>query len=285
MKSFIVVLFLVLSTTAGAISKKTSKLVVPADQLAMMKEARVALALVAKKSAGAKEQLALYDSAAVMAKYEPDTGTVRVVTAPTQKTWFMLAVDTKRQKIQKEGGIYAEFVCRPYPVMFIRSFDGSSPFIHGVVLAHELEHARDCLLNNEPDSTRLDPNWLLGEMHAHIKVNQILNEWSDGGWMKVVNVSRERREIAAIDGGHRPESSVFAFSSEDRKALKDTFHVKDDVSMGTLAGQLDVDANLLNVQVQMEKLKQEDEKLMMERSIEVLRRFYTQQAAKLDGQR
>jgi hypothetical protein len=151
----------------------------------------------------------------------------------------------------------------------------ASQLARGLMLAHELEHARDCLLNGEPDSKVLSESWLMGELNAHAKVMLVLNEWTQGGWKKIVSASRERREAMTASRGHRPESSVFGQLPEDREAFAKQFGVLDDVTIGLLFFQLDVDANLLNINVQMQRYGRPEAEAMGH-YLEVLHALYAQ---------
>ncbi|KKW32249.1 MAG: hypothetical protein UY77_C0030G0004 [Candidatus Uhrbacteria bacterium GW2011_GWA2_53_10] len=223
---------------------------IPENQRVLMGDARKALQQVAVKSPTARALLAFYDANAVAAKWEAHG--VRVVHTPKQGKYFFVAVDPVLRELAKNGEVYAEFRCHPFPTLLLTNF-ASPEITKGFLLAHELQHVMDCLENGEPESQPLDPNWLIGEMRAYWVAAQVLNEWSGGAWENIAKASREQREVRALDRGLHPEAAVFGVSKEDLIACENLFHVHDPVSLGALAAQLNVDTLLTNIDVQMER--------------------------------
>lgn len=252
------------------------QVVIPADQQQILDASRAALALVAQKSAAAAKLLAFYDQNAVPAKAE--AGTTIVVTTPKfdQPTPFFVDADP-RQLIVEEGAaggaVFARFVCHPTPGMRLRTSTEISPFVRGVLLAHELEHATDCLLQGEPDSQPLDDTWLLGELRAHGKVFIILNEATKNGWSTIVNTSQQRRQAIIATRSARPESSIFGQLPEDVADIKKLFGDVPLIDVGFYLAQLDIDANVENVKVSLALYKQPDSEFVPH-CMEVLHSFY-----------
>ena len=149
----------------------------------------------------------------------------------------------------------------------------TSKLTRGLMLAHEVGHAQDCLLHGEPETNQIDDNWLVGELNAHAKVMMILNEWTDGGWKKIVAASQERRVAMTVAMGKRPESSLFGQLPEDREMFVAQFGELDDISAGLYFFQLDVDANIKNVNTQMKNYGRPEEEAMAH-YIDVIRALY-----------
>jgi hypothetical protein len=271
------------SSPTASTAEPTMDLTVPEEQVRIIQETRAALEFVAAKSSSAKQVLAFYDENAIVARSEGNQ--MRVVTAPPPgQTFFFIVGDPTPVKVKEgAGGVFARFECgAPFPRMKVHAGQ-TAQLIRGLMLAHELEHAGDCLLHGEPESQFLDDTWLLGELHAHARVSRILDQWTEGGWNRIVEASQKRREAIAVGKGSRPESSIFGQLPEDHAAIVQQFGELDAIGLGLLFFQLDVDANLKNVGVQMKKYGRPEE----ERTghyLEVLRVLYGQhQSAITEG--
>ncbi len=254
-------------------------LTIPEDQARVIDESRKALADLAAKSPKAKELLDFHDAHAIAAMAEPNG--LRVVTEPPKdKPWFFIAADTTPVKMGATGGVIAIFNCQP-PNMRLKG-QKTSDLVRGLLLAHELSHAVDCLVNHEPPSVLFDEVWLLGELNAHGNVFAILNEWTDGWWKTLVQASQERRVNTSLERGKRPESNVFGQFPEDRAEFVKRFGALDANSMGFFFAQLDIDANITNVLVQMKRygLPEED---TMGHYLETTSSFYKFHAADIVG--
>ena len=267
------------ASSAPSASTSGTSLFVPADQLLVIAKGREALAYLAAKSPAAKEQLAFYDEAAIIGKYEVGVG-IRVINTarPGQIVGFFLVADPTPidMKGESRGAEFANFECSAGspPGMLLRDGE-TSKLTRGLILAHEIAHAKDCLLNGEPESKRLSRDWLMGELNAHARVMTILNEWTDGGWKKIVTASRDRRVAETIAKGKRPESSAFGVMEEDRALFIKQFGELDHITQGLLFFQLNVDANISNINLQMKNLgRPEDE--AMGHCLDMLRALYGQ---------
>lgn len=251
------------------------QIAIPADQRQILDTSRAALALVAQRSASAAKALAFYDRNAVPAKAEGGSTIVATLPTPDQPTPFFVDADPRPLVVTSDGAVFAHFVCHPTPGMRLRTSDQISPFVRGVLLAHELEHATDCLLQGEPDTRPLDDNWLLGEFHAHSTVFVILNETTKNGWGTLVKASQQRRQTIIAQRGARSESSIFGQLPEDVADIKQLFGDAPSVDMGFYLAQLDIDANVENVKASMALYGLPDT-AFVPHCIDVLRLFYTQ---------
>lgn len=254
-----------------AVAAADGSLKIPDDQMAIISAAHASLVEIAKRSKKAAELLAFYDAYGLPA-IRMDDNYMKVATTPTTPIWFLVVANPARIATEdKLAHIGAQFSCHP-PAMYLQKIDMSA-FMQGILLAHELSHANDCLVNHEPPSRYPDPDWLLGEGNAHQTVYEILSQYSDGKWAELVMASRARREAFAISQGGHPEAMVFSVTPEDEPAITAMFGTLDPVSMGTLDSQLSVDANMANVDVQSDRYKLTGEQRMSHR-VEFLQKFY-----------
>lgn len=241
---------------------------IPEDQLAIINDGREALAGLAKRSKTAADLLTFYDANAVLAKND-GPGKVKVVKKPKTDAWFLVSADP-RPVTAAEHTIFARFECTKGRTMGLRDMK-MSPFPRGLMFAHELSHAKDCTLFDEPPSDLLDDNWVLGELHAHTTVAHILAEL-DPAWDVIVQASRERREAITASMGKRPESAIFGALPEDVRDLQEHYG-PDEMTINVLHTQLDVDANILNVAVMAERYGLPEAEAQ-EHEIEMVRNFY-----------
>lgn len=220
---------------------------VPEPQLAIIAGLRRALFNLTMRSPAAREQLALYDRMAVAARYE-DGGNVRAVNVPERTPFFFVAANTEPlSEVPEEGmRIFAEFRCYPIPVLLLRD-STATELAKGIGLAHEIEHARDCLLNDEPESAPLSPTWLLGELHAHVLVSQVLSEAVGDRWMPLVMSARRRRQAILDAQGASVAASAVGFTPEDILGIQQLLATDDRVSVGLMLSQLDIESNVANI--------------------------------------
>ncbi|MBI5037636.1 MAG: hypothetical protein HZC01_02955 [Candidatus Kerfeldbacteria bacterium] len=210
------------------------------------------LALVARKSLKADSLLEFYRSHGIPARFLGD-GQIKILSMSADSLFFFVFVNQSGDSTigAQEAKIAATFSI-PARSLGVEMC-GFSKFIQGMMLSHELSHAVDCLMNHEPDSPPLSPDWLMGELRAHHATYTILNEFSQQAWQKAVRESREERLQSALAGGHSNQSFTIGFMPGDSvrvarfmKAIKLPWSMQD---FNVLATWMIVDANLLNVTI------------------------------------
>lgn len=202
------------------------------------------LAEIAKTSPMADTLLTFYQTASTKARPHPG-GDVQVLESPkTDKYFFVVPqVGVQTTPLPNQGAVAARYEGR---VMELNN-NNFSPFVRGLMVGHELVHARDEILDGEPPSEPLSPTWLTGEGHAHYVVYTILNEYTSGTWkLKAIESAHERRQLA-LANGHSEAAMTFNASSADSVRMVEMFGPLglDDLSL--LLTQFTVDANMLNL--------------------------------------
>ncbi len=241
-----VAVLLFMFTTSNLAIAAEKELSIPKDQLALLDKARKALVKIAAKSDRAKGLLALYNNHAVPALTDSDQ--VRIVSIPKVVPYFFVAANPRVEtQVSNEGGTFAYFNCTEQPSLLLKNFPTVSETVHGIMLAHELVHAEDCLFGGEGANKQHDDAWLIGELHAHNTVWMLLNDISDGGWNKVVTGSLRRRMQMMSAGQDNPKAMVFGYSTDDIVSIEKMFGAQDDVAIGALIAQLQVDVNMLKI--------------------------------------
>lgn len=260
------------TTVPTAAASSDGSLRIPDDQLAIISAAHASLVEIAKKSKKAAELLAFYDAYGLPA-IRVDAERMQYATTPTTPMWFLVIANPAKLAGLEDNlaHVAAQFSCQP-PAMILRKIDLTA-FLQGILLAHELSHATDCLVNHEPPSNYPDPVWLLGEGNAHAAVFQVLTEYTGGKWKDLVTASRARREAFAVSQGGHPEAMVFNATPGDQDAVTSMFGELDTVSMGTLLSQLTVDVNMENVSVQSKRYGLTEEQELGHR-VEFFQKFY-----------
>lgn len=221
----------------------------PPDQSRILREARQGLQALTEQSPHALTLLRFYDTRRLLGYV--DNSTIRAFeTSPTDgvRRFYVVGNPTRRLEAG-DTGVYAEFSCYPHPVMTLHDSNASS-MTRGLLLAHELEHARDCLLNGEPESEQFSDVWLQGELNAYRTTQRILNELSNGAWTRslVPNSWRERQAILTSQGRNLQESA-FGDLPSDRSRFTSVFPFIDhDLGfLSYLGTQMNLDANGYNV--------------------------------------
>ncbi len=242
----------------------------PDDELAVIAKNRATLAKLAEMSPTAAELLKFYDLNATPAKLVPNGA--MVVEAPKTEAWFMVVGDPTRINDPKVARAGAEFDCQSRIMRFTNNA-GSNQITTGVLIAHEISHAVDCIVKREPVTLRGSPIWLMGERNAYETGSHVLDEVTDGRWSKLVDEIGDRRLAGLIKSGH-PDSFYLGQSEEDITAIKKLFGVDlDDLSLGSLAMQLSVDTGMRNALIQTKALGL-DEKEASASQLRFLTAFY-----------
>lgn len=221
-----------------------SEVYMPEDQKQVIERIKNSLGEIAEKSQRAKILYDAFNKYAVPARHM-DNGGFMVVEQVKKDIGFFIHADPLPRKFEKTSAL-ATFSCHPMPAMELKNYPGSK-FTEGILLAHELSHAEDCLMRGEPESRPLSPEWLLGEFNAHRAVAIILSEYTDGKYRKIVEESSTRRAIMLREQGKKPYSFVMGNPPGDAEAIIRVFGKQDNLAMNFLLTQLTVDANITNI--------------------------------------
>ncbi|MFH1236351.1 MAG: hypothetical protein V1685_05455 [Parcubacteria group bacterium] len=210
------------------------------------------LTSVARKSHTADSLLRFYRAHGVPARYM-GSGQIKVLSTTEDSLFFFVYVNQSGDSTigAHEAKVVATFSI-PARSLGIEMC-GFSKFVQGMMLAHELSHAVDCLVNHEPNSEALSDDWLMGEINAHHTTYAILNEYSKDTWGKLVRDSREERLKTALAGGHSNQSFTIGNMPGDSsrivscmKTIKLPWSVQD---FNVLATWMTVDANMVNISI------------------------------------
>jgi len=222
----------------------TNEIYLPDDQKQIIDRIKNSLEKISTKSKRAKILYEFFNEHAILARYMSD-GRFVIITQPKNSIDFFVAIDPFPKKFEKTVAL-ATFSCEPLPVMSLTNYNGSS-FADGIMLAHELSHAEDCVYRGEPNSNPLSPIWLHGELNAHRSIATILSEYTGGKYKNIVLDSSKRRAQILRDSGKRPYSFVMGNPAGDEEAIVQVFGKQDDLTTNFLLTQLSVDANIANI--------------------------------------
>lgn len=244
----------------------------PPEQAVIIAKAREALTTIADKSARAKELLAFYDQNAVKAKILSNNTTM-VVEPLRTPTWFIVVVDPRVVERWMAVFIYGRFDCGNR-VLVLNETTARNEIL-GLLIAHELSHAEDCVIRGEPPNLQpIDPLWFIGERNAYQTVYVILNEMTGGGWKTLVEASQERREAIVTRDGGRPEAFFFGTTERDVSGVEALFNRDLNIEeMDFLLTQLNVDTGMTNVAVQSTRLGLDNE-TVFSRELDFLAAFF-----------
>lgn len=219
----------------------------PPDQAAVIAHAKAGLKLLCKRSGRARDLSIFFYTNSVEAEIIPEG--VKVVSAPGYRYPFLvIGVPAEHETTGKRSFIGARFSGHsgPVPIIELRGTQFHT-LGAGLMLAHELTHAEEHFFHSEPASEFPDPNWLMGEIVAHRSIFQVLNEYTDGAWLRAIENRVRRVEAFLASKGQDPKLAVFGQNSEDVAAIKGMLPDIDDVTIGMLLAQMDVDTNMARV--------------------------------------
>jgi len=246
-------------------------LIIPHAELEVINRAHQGFVDLSQKSKKAKELLAFYDKHAVLAMQHPQG--VRVVTVPKLNKYFFVYTDPVRQFIVPGSKPGAIFDCRDGNcTMFLRNFDFSTA-IFGVLLSHETVHAHDALIKNLGVPAPMTYQWLFEELHAHETVRVILDQYTDYNYSAVVETSRKKRISIAKEQGKGQDSWIYGQFPEDIENLRVLIPNLKEQDLIILVPQLEIDANLSNIEKQGTLHKDSDAEVL-QRKINYLEFFF-----------
>ncbi len=225
-------------------TEEANEIYLPDDQRQIINRIKNSLGKISNKSKRAKMLHDFFNEHAIPARYMSD-GRVVIITQLKNSIDFFVAVDPLPKKFEKTVAL-AIFSCEPLPMMGITNYNGSS-FAEGIMLAHELSRAEDCVYRGEPNSNPLSPIWLHGELNAHRTIAIILSEYTGGKYKNIVLDSSKRRAQILRDSGKRPYGFVMRNPPGDEEAIVRVFGKQDDLTTNFLLTQLSVDANIANI--------------------------------------
>lgn len=217
-------------------------LVVPRDELEIIKYSEKSLKAIAEKSPSAKKLFNWYIEGRVHAKYM-GTNALQVVTPATKN--FQFYVTANPNNIAKKGVyVAANFHCDPRMKLMVLN-KLSSSFAVGMFFAHEMVHLIDCI-RGEPPSKPLSLTWLIGERNAHQVMLQILDEYTKGKYNELVKRSIARRLKHIKSQGASSTAAIFSVVPGDVEDIKSVFQGIDQIGVNFIGTQLIVDANMIN---------------------------------------
>lgn len=221
----------------------------PVDQAAVITDATNGLDALCSKSPRACELRQLYVDNGVEAVLVGDEN-IQIFTAPDVPHPLLIVGDPRPNISVGTGSFIAAHFRNdesfPAPIMELRDV-GMTLFGMGIMFAHELTHAEEFFFRNEPPSLYPDPNWVIGEIVAHNTISTVLNEYTGGAWKRTIDARIVRIEAFLASQKQDPESAVFGHNQEDADAIKALFPGSDNITIGVLLMQMDVDTNLERV--------------------------------------
>ena len=268
LKIGLVVVVALVSIILVSCSQQTEpKLTVRERQL--IESSRSSLAQLAETSQAAKELLLFFDNEATLAKYI-DKETFQVVEDPQSPHFFYVVADTTKPVLgEQRSYVAAEF---DIGIRCLTLYDYQfSGLVQGLFLAHELQHAMDCVLGGEKVSTFISVEWLMGEYHALWTVKEILNQHTEGEWEEIALTSRAKRESLSIALGHDTSFFTFGPAPGDSSRIVALFGNLAPDDYNSLVTQMIIDANMYNVK----EIAGADTMLFFNGALDFLETFYS----------
>ncbi|MFA6511676.1 MAG: hypothetical protein WCV86_00920 [Patescibacteria group bacterium] len=260
---------------AGPVEPDTSTSIT-SEELRIITSMEDALAQLATKSPTAKGLLEFYQQNAMKAHFI-DNQTFSVMEVPTSSTPFFIVAEPQ----PREHGANETYVAVSFDMDSSRMLlheTRFSPLVKGLYFAHELVHAADWLSGNEPLSEPLTPEWLYGEYRAHSITSRVLNEYTKGGWLTLVQESIAARKRVAKEDGQDPTSYILGEVPGDVQLINTLLGTMDLNNMNAMLTQLTVDANMLAIEDRIT-----DPDAAMKTDIHFLHAFYAQAINEMGG--
>lgn len=217
-----------------------------AHERAVLTRAHESLVWLAHQSEVAKSILAFYDLNAVPATRLAN-GDLLTVDSSRALTYFYVWVHPESVSVAHNTAVVAATFDMDTRALSLCDGDFSR-ISRGLFLAHELPHASDWVTGQEPYSEPLSPEWLYGELRAHMVVRIILDQFTDGRWEEIVSLSRDEREQLVLSMGRRPEAFTLNALPNDSVRVAELFDSLSYSDISFLLTQLTVDANVTNVE-------------------------------------
>lgn len=217
------------------------EIVVPQDELDVIKYSEKSLKLIAEKSPSAKILYNWYNKGKVYAKYK-GTNALQVVNPATKRNQFYVTANP--HNLAKKGDYAAANFHCDFKMRLMVLNKLPSRFSSGMIFAHEIVHLVDCL-RGEPPTKPLSLAWLIGERNAHLVVRKILDEYTKGKYLELVKRSIERRLQYIKSQGASSTAAIFSVVPGDVEDIKSVFKGIDETGVNFVGIQLIVDANLI----------------------------------------
>jgi hypothetical protein len=212
----------------------------------ILNTAREDLATLAETSPTARELLEFYDAHAVRAKFVDNDMFEVLEETESPYDFYVVANPNPIVISDDENTIYAQFYCESGLLMI--SSMGFGQLVRGLNLAHGIAHARNCTVEEEPDSAPLSSNWLVGEYHAYDSVFAVINEITDNQWLEVVEASALQRQQSCMEHGMKPYDYTFGLLPEDSTRIHECVPLENSLDFGFFRTDLVLSANLYTVE-------------------------------------
>ena len=217
---------------------------IPPDQKAVIDHAVSGLKQLCAKSARACELLDFFTKNSIEAVALPDG--VRIVSAPdVQYPFLVIGIPGAHKNTGNISFSGARFGRDqgPVPIMELNGSD-THPLGAGLMLAHELTHAEEHFLHAEPMSEYPEPNWLISEGVAHHTVSVVLDQYTGGTWSKAIASRMDNIQEYLAKTGQDPKLAAFGRGPNDVLTIKATLPGADDVTIGALLAQMDIETSM-----------------------------------------
>lgn len=226
----------------GSEAKPDTSIQQTPQEVATINAAVNSLEVLAAKSPKAKKLLEFYRAHAVQAHLRTD-GAVVLSESPKSEQWFAICANPTPIDL-KPGERAAGAIFNTGSRVMMISPTSAGDIGRGAIFAHELSHAYDALVNGEQETPAMSDDWLFGELTAHAATMTVLNEYSNGAYLKAVSDADQARSAMKRSMKKSINSYSFGIDASDSLRMVQALGALTDADMDMLNVQFQVDVNI-----------------------------------------